>query len=204
MMEKGKSRRKESLFNALIHQDFSAAIPIQISVYRDRLYISNDCVFPENWTSETLFQKHRSLPHNPDIANTFFRAGFIESWGRGVEKICNLCKNYEIPDPVYIVHPCDIMIMFKAKAVENRSNAGRLQEDFRKTSERLQKNVPEFARKTFDFIKENPKITIAELASKLGLSERSVLSHIALLKSGGWIERVGGKTYGHWKIIRNN
>lgn len=26
-------------------------------------------------------EKHRSLPHNPDIANTFFRAGFIESWG---------------------------------------------------------------------------------------------------------------------------
>ena len=80
-----KDAVKEALFNALIHQDFSAAIPIQISVYRDRLYISNDCVFPENWTSETLFQKHRSLPHNPDIANTFFRAGFIESWGRGVE-----------------------------------------------------------------------------------------------------------------------
>lgn len=51
------------------------------------IYISNDCVFPANWTAETLMQKHRSLPHNPDIANTFFRAGFIESWGRGIEKI---------------------------------------------------------------------------------------------------------------------
>jgi len=43
-------------------------------------------------------QKHRSLPHNPDIANTFFRAGFIESWGRGIEKICNLCKEYGIAE----------------------------------------------------------------------------------------------------------
>ena len=59
-------------------------------------------------------QKHRSLPHNPDIANTFFRAGFIESWGRGIEKICNLCKEYGIAEPEYTVHPNDIMMMFKA------------------------------------------------------------------------------------------
>ena len=71
----------------LSNQDFSVGVPVQISVYKDKLYISNDCVFPANWTAETLMQKHRSLPHNPDIANTFFRAGFIESWGRGIEKI---------------------------------------------------------------------------------------------------------------------
>lgn len=89
---------REAIFNALIHQDFSAGVPVQISVYKDKLYISNDCVFPTNWTAETLMQKHRSLPHNLDIANTFFRAGFIESWGRGVEKICRLCKEYGISD----------------------------------------------------------------------------------------------------------
>lgn len=59
-------------------------------------------------------QKHRSLPHNPDIANTFFRIGFIESWWRGIEKICNLCKKHRIPEPEYTVPRNDIMIMFKA------------------------------------------------------------------------------------------
>lgn len=63
----------------LSNQDFSVGLPVQISVYKDKLYISNDCVFPANWAADTLMQKHRSLPHNPDIANTFFRAGFIES-----------------------------------------------------------------------------------------------------------------------------
>lgn len=72
--------------------------------------ISNDCVFPASWTADTLMQKHRSLPHNPDIANTFFRAGFIESWGHGIEKICNLCKEYGITEPEYTVHPNDIMM----------------------------------------------------------------------------------------------
>lgn len=199
-----KDAVKEALFNALIHQDFSAGIPIQISVYSDKLYISNDCVFPENWTTETLFRKHRSLPHNPDIANTFFRAGFIESWGRGIEKICNLCKNYRIPNPEYTVHPRDIMIMFKSNESEKVTEPAEFQKDFRKTSGRLQEGIPEFAQKTFDFIKENPKITVEELAVKLGLSERTILSHIALLKNLNLIKRVGGKTYGHWEIISDS
>ncbi|MBQ6566781.1 MAG: putative DNA binding domain-containing protein [Treponema sp.] len=109
-----KDAVREAIFNALIHQDFSVGVPVQISVYRDKLYISNDCVFPSDWTADTLLQKHRSLPHNPDIANTFFRAGFIESWGRGIEKICTLCKEYGIPSPEYTVHSNDIMRLFMA------------------------------------------------------------------------------------------
>jgi len=31
--------------------------------------------------------KHPSKPFNPLLANAFFRAGYIESWGRGIEKI---------------------------------------------------------------------------------------------------------------------
>ena len=32
------------------------------------------------------------MPYNPDIANTFFRAGEVESWGRGIERIIKGCK----------------------------------------------------------------------------------------------------------------
>ena len=33
------------------------------------------------------------MPYNPDIANTFFRAGEIEAWGRGIDRIITACKN---------------------------------------------------------------------------------------------------------------
>ena len=45
---------RKVIFNAPIHQDFSAGIPVQISVYENKLYISNDCVFPEDWTGENI------------------------------------------------------------------------------------------------------------------------------------------------------
>lgn len=41
------------------------------------------CIFPEGWTVETLMAPHDSVPYNPDIANVFYRAGYIEHWGRG-------------------------------------------------------------------------------------------------------------------------
>jgi ATP-dependent DNA helicase RecG len=53
--------------------------------------------------------KHASKPYNPNIAHVFYLAGFIESWGRGVEKICNALKTENLPIPEYTVHPGDII-----------------------------------------------------------------------------------------------
>ena len=181
-----KDAVREAVFNALIHQDFSVGVPVQISVYKDKLYISNDCVFPANWTADTLMQKHRSLPHNPDIANTFFRAGFIESWGRGIEKICNLCKEYGIAEPEYTVHPNDIMMMFKA----NDTVKGTVNDPI---------NDPI---NLFDLIKENPNCSYDEYAQKLGVSSATIKRHIGELKNSGKIIRKGSNKTGYWEIVK--
>ena len=190
-----KDAVREAVFNALIHQDFSVGVPVQISVYKDKLYISNDCVFPEDWTADTLMQKHRSLPHNPDIAYTFYRAGFIESWGRGIEKICTLCKEYGIPTPEYTVHRNDIMMMFKAREPVNALETEELHSN-------CTVNVSEIALKTFLALKSNPRATAKELSEVLGISLRTVKNHLALLKQSGCINRVGSDKSGHWEIIK--
>ena len=50
--------------------------------------------------------------YNPDIANVFYLAGFIESWGRGIEKICGALEADGLPKPEYLVNPEDIMVKF--------------------------------------------------------------------------------------------
>lgn len=72
-----KEAIREALLNAISHKDYSSCIPIQISVYTDKLMIWNDGLLPENWTISNLTQKHSSKPFNPDIANAFFRSGYI-------------------------------------------------------------------------------------------------------------------------------
>jgi ATP-dependent DNA helicase RecG len=90
---------REALMNAIVHKDYSGGAPIQISVYHDKIIFWNQGQLPENWTVEKLTKKHSSIPFNPDIANTFFRVGFIESWGQGTNKMINACKQHEIAPP---------------------------------------------------------------------------------------------------------
>ena len=67
-----------------------------------------------NWTVESLLVKHPSRPFNPNIAKVFYLAGFIKSWGRGIEKICEACKSDDLPIPEFTVNPSDIMLKFTA------------------------------------------------------------------------------------------
>jgi ATP-dependent DNA helicase RecG len=105
---------REALFNAIVHKDYSSGIPIQIRVYADRISIWNSGRLPEDWPLARLQASHSSIPFNPLIANTFFRVGLIESWGRGIEKINQACKLHGIGKPGYKQDLSGLIITFKA------------------------------------------------------------------------------------------
>lgn len=61
---------RELLLNAITHKDYASDVPIQVSVYEDKIVIFN----MDEWlkrvpTDSDLYQKHESVPHNPKIAN---------------------------------------------------------------------------------------------------------------------------------------
>jgi predicted HTH transcriptional regulator len=56
-------------------------------------------VLPEGWTLENLLADHASTPYNPALANAFVRAGEIETWGRGIQRIFEACENAGTPAP---------------------------------------------------------------------------------------------------------
>lgn len=167
---------------------YGSRIPIQISIYDDKLYIANCGQLPETWTIENLLSKHVSKPFNPDIAHVLYLAGFIESWGRGIEKICDACKEDGIPQPEYVVNPGDIMIKFTAPADRIIYSGKRVTE---KESEVLY------------LIIEDPSYTTKELAEKLSLSRKTISDRIKSLKNKGIIRRRGSDTKGHWEIIED-
>lgn len=55
---------------------------------------------PEELTVEQLREEHSSYPRNKHIADVFFRAGYIESWGRGTNKIIDSCIEAGLPEPI--------------------------------------------------------------------------------------------------------
>ncbi|NLF43636.1 MAG: transcriptional regulator, partial [Bacteroidales bacterium] len=104
---------REALLNAIAHKDYSGGVPIQISVYKDKIMIWNEGQLPENWTIETLLDKHSSKPFNPDIANTLFRSGHIESWGRGISKMTEQCFKYGLPAPLFFFKSSGFWVEFR-------------------------------------------------------------------------------------------
>jgi predicted HTH transcriptional regulator len=82
-------------------------------VYKDKMMIWNEGRLPGDWTVDNLLKSHSSRPYNPDIANAFFRSGYVESWGRGINKMTELCIVAGLPQPAYLVEGSDFWIEFK-------------------------------------------------------------------------------------------
>ena len=116
-----KSAIREAVLNAIAHKNYATLTPIQIRVYSDKLIIANDCIFPDDWTVDDLLKQHKSRPYNPLIANAFYRAGYVESWGRGIQKIADSCKENNCDIPEYQVKKGDFSIIFRGKSNESKA-----------------------------------------------------------------------------------
>ncbi|MEZ2442631.1 ATP-binding protein [Chitinophaga sp. RCC_12] len=110
---------REAVLNAIIHKDYSSTY-IFLRVYDDRLYLWNPGSLPEELSIEKLKTDHSSYPRNRHIANIFFKAGYIESWGRGINKIIDSCVEAGLPEPLIEVEQGGFSITFLKKKQTNQ------------------------------------------------------------------------------------
>ena len=174
-----KEAIREALLNAVAHKDYSGGVPIQISVYNDKLMIWNEGQLPENWTVKNLLEKHASRPYNPDIAHALFRSGYIESWGRGTIKIINECKKAGIPEPVFTYDSSDISVEFR-KDIYNEKHLQSLDLNVRQVKAVL-------------YVKEKGRITNKEYQEINNTTDRTALRDLETLIELNIIKRIGEK-----------
>ncbi len=179
-----KEALREALLNAVIHKDYASGNPIQISVYANRLIFWNEGQLPSDWTLDDLIAKHPSRPYNPLVADVFFRMGMIEAWGRGIEKIREACRLANLPSPVIRTDLGGLWIEFSRKSI---------------VSEKMSEKMSE---KIVALIKDDPDITIDQLAKQLSVTTRTVERTLAVLKEENQIKRIGPDRGGHWEIIQ--
>ena len=89
---------REAICNAVVHRDYMG-VHTQMKVYDDRITIWNSGKLPEGLDQEALFAEHASQPRNRLLANAFYKAGFIETWGRGIGKICEALQKAGLKTP---------------------------------------------------------------------------------------------------------
>jgi ATP-dependent DNA helicase RecG len=196
---------RETLLNCVVHKAYESLTPIQIAVYDNKLEIWNCGVLPEDWTIDNLLGNHRSRPYNPDIANAFFRAGEIEAWGRGIERIIEACKSAGTPVPQFKYDGGGLWTTFffskeyqeKIGAIDNRPE----------TDQKPTRNRPETDQKKqeeaiVELIKGNPYISRKEIAQRLSIHDSSVKRRLVSLQERNIIERIGAAKGGYWNIIK--
>ena len=176
---------REAVLNAVAHKDYASGTPIQISVYADKIMLWNPGELPQDWTVEQLIQKHASLPFNPGVANAFFRAGMIEAWGRGIERILDACRTAEVPEPAFRYEHTGLWVVFTYRAPE-------------KTREKPREKTRE---KILSLIAADPSITTVALAERIGITVKGIEWQINKLKQAGRLVRVGPAKGGHWKVL---
>ena len=184
---------REAIYNALGHNNYAASIPIQIRIEDDAMYISNNCILPKNWTVDTLMRPHKSEPFNPSIAHVFYRAGYIEAWGRGIQKICEACQELGTPDPEYKVLGDDITVKFFALESAKISESKNPKHQGDVLGDVLEDRI-------LDELRRDSSLNQKELAEILGTSVPSIQRAMSRLKDNGRLIRKGGKRFGYWEV----
>jgi len=93
---------REILVNALIHRDYSiAGGAISLAIFDDRVEVWSAGTFPTGITHEKLSKSHQSVQRNPLIADVFYKTGLIEKWGRGTNRVIEMCVEAGIAPPKF-------------------------------------------------------------------------------------------------------
>lgn len=172
-----KDAIREALLNAISHKDYSSGIPIQISVYNDKIMFWNEGELPQSWTTENLTKKHASKPYNPDIANSFFRSGYIESWGRGTLKILESCLDSGLPVPKFNYNSPDFWLTFQKDIYNN---------DYLK-----EQNLNKRQIEALLLWKNEKEISNSKYAEKFDISERTALRDLKDLVGKNLLVKIG-------------
>ena len=212
---------REAIHNSLCHKDFSGPHN-QMRVYNDRIELWNPGVLPNQLLpAEKVFEPHSSYPRNKNIATVFYRAGHVERWGRGMEKILDGMKSAGLPAPkvedfcggvkITLYRPTTYMDALKLTGKPDgtpltSSDEKTVGKTAGKTAGKtvgktVEKTVGKTAGKILDAIRDNPKVTQSQLAKITGLTVRGVEWNMKKLQEAKVIKRVGPAKGGHWEII---
>lgn len=182
------------MLNACITKDYANNSPIQILVYENKLEIINGGSLPDDWTIDTLLSSHSSQPYNSSIANTFFRAGEIEAWGRGIERIITACKNDGFSIPEFRYDASGIWTIFRFEYPERTM--------IQNVPETIQKKLSKQQEAILIYLSKHPDATRKELIEDIpDATMGGIIHNLSRLQELGLLKRVGGRKQGYWQIV---
>ena len=126
---------REAIANALIHRVWDVESQIKVSMFDDRIEIISPGGLPPGITEDEYLSGKLSVLRNRNLANVFYRLGFVEIFGTGITRIKQLYEG-GLKQPDFEVSENAIKIVLPV--FENNLN---LTEDERKIYNILSKTM---------------------------------------------------------------
>jgi len=183
---------REAVANAIVHRDYTVrGTDLMIRVFPDRVEIANPARLAPGLKASDL--ENVSIRRNEIIADMFSRLGIIERAGTGIRKMRRLMAGAGLPEPEITIG-IFYRIVFARPAIKEPESAKKTRVKTREIT-RVKTRV-----KILGLLKENPGMSILELAEKTGLTAKGIEWNLAKLKQEGVIARVGPDRGGHWEV----
>lgn len=178
---------REIVINSLVHCDYHADSEHQVTIDPENIEIYNPGAFGEFTPLDYVERILPSRTKHKVIQGIIFKAFDVETLGRGLKRMDNACKEYNIGWD-YCKYNFGFSFIFKRKTLVNHAKYENLSFD---------------AKKLFNFMKENKGILENSTIAMSVLNKKDRLTHkvIKELIDEKLIERIGSNKTGYWKII---
>lgn len=146
---------------------------IQMRIYDRSIELWNYGLLPKELTPAALLQKHSSYSRNHNIANVFYKAGFVESWGRGFKKIAEEFERASLPLPMIEENGGGVMAIIQRKTIDEviaeRGGDG--------------------------------GVNVGEMSETMSVTQRTIERDLSVLQKAGIIRHEGRVNAGVWVIL---
>lgn len=207
---------EESVTNSLYHRDYQEWEPVVITVEPDGITIQN-VGGPDRSISAADISRCDILVsrryRNRRLGEYLKELDMTEGRSTGIPTIQNVLENNGSPRATVITDEDRTFFRITIPCHEAAGNIiadiahkdGTLKASKRSAlknaPETALESAPETALQIINEIKNNPNITLSEIAENIGVSRRWIATNIKHLQDKGIVKRVGPNKGGHWEII---
>ena len=194
---------REALVNAFCHRDWRDPDFVQIAIFKDRLEIRSPGALYGNLSFDDIRQGNVSRRRNSKIAELLRRIHLVEAWGRGVPLILENAPDASFTEigGLFITRfarPSARNMTLETTTEEPKTTKEATKET---TKEPIKKQLGSTKEMMLQLIRQQARITAAELAVALGISANGVNYHLKQLKRSGQLRRHGPTKGGYWEVI---
>ena len=174
---------REIVLNMVVHRDYRESGLSVIKIFDGRIEFFN----PGGLSSGLTVQKLLSDDYSPTsrnklIALAFKEAGLVERFGSGIHRIVASCKRHGGSKVVFTSDSQGFKVILSKTDLKTDLKTG----EWKAVLLRLMKN--------------NPSITLPEIANQMGKGITVTKGYVATLKREKCVHRVGGKKGGRWEV----